>query len=147
MIEVSGTVIDRLSDGRVWVETRRSSGCSGCQAKSGCGQGLLNDYADQRSKDYILATSDVALAKGDRVFVSVSESFLVMASLWIYFVPLALLMAGVFLSAVLNLNDLAAILVCGASLTVSYCLLKKLSGKISDASQVRVTKVLVHSVS
>ncbi|MDF3932676.1 SoxR reducing system RseC family protein, partial [Pseudomonas citronellolis] len=40
MIEEQGRVIG-VEPGAVWVETLRQSTCSACNARAGCGQGLL----------------------------------------------------------------------------------------------------------
>ena len=75
MIEESGRVV-ALDDGAVWVETRRKSTCSGCSAKNGCGQGLMDTLGVREQRGLIRALSDLQLQVGDSVIVGVREDVL-----------------------------------------------------------------------
>ena len=70
MIEEQGRVV-ALEPGAVWVETRRKSTCSGCSARNGCGQGLMDQLGVRERRDLVRAVSDLHLQVGDSVVVTI----------------------------------------------------------------------------
>ncbi|GAB4289316.1 MAG: hypothetical protein Kow0083_02050 [Methylophaga sp.] len=96
MIEQKATVISR--DGRlVWVEAERQSTCGQCQARKGCGTGLLAKHVGQRFSRLAVHT-ELDLKVGQQVMVSIPEQALLTGALMMYLLPLL----GLFLAAVLT---------------------------------------------
>ncbi len=97
MIEESGRVV-AVESGAVWVETLRKSTCSGCSARSGCGQGLLGELGLGPRRGHVRALSELSLSVGDAVIIGVREDLLVRGSLLVYLMPLLGLFAGALLT-------------------------------------------------
>ncbi|WP_217476555.1 SoxR reducing system RseC family protein [Stutzerimonas stutzeri] len=97
MIEEPGRVI-AVEAGAVWVETQRSSTCSGCSAKNGCGQGLMDRLGVRERRGLIRALSDLQLNVGDSVVIGVRESVLLRGALLVYLFPLIALFASSLLA-------------------------------------------------
>lgn len=96
MIEQKATVISR--DGRlVWVEAERQSTCGQCQARKGCGTGLLAKHVGQRFSRLAVHT-ELDLKVGQQVMVFIPEQALLTGALMMYLLPLL----GLFLAAVLT---------------------------------------------
>jgi len=88
----SGVVVELLDDG-VLVETQRRGGCASCSAKGGCGVGLMQQ-ALTRYRHRVTAQCSLPVRVGDQVELSLPQTALVQASLWMYFVPLLGLLIG-----------------------------------------------------
>lgn len=96
MIEQKATVISR--DGRlVWVEAERQSTCGQCQARKGCGTGLLAKHVGQRFSRLAVHT-ELDLKVGQQVMVFIPEQALLTGALMMYLLPLL----GLFLASVLT---------------------------------------------
>lgn len=109
MIEEPGRVV-ALDDGAVWVETRRKSTCSGCSAKNGCGQGLMDTLGVREQRGLIRALSDLQLQVGDSVIVGVREDVLLRGAVLVYLLPLLMLMAAATLAAKFSAHEPLVIL-------------------------------------
>lgn len=96
MIERHAVVIAQ-APGRVTVEAERETGCGGCAASSGCGTALFGEVLGRRPVRLELA-SGRRHAPGERVRVGVSETALLSGALWLYGLPLALLLSGAVLA-------------------------------------------------
>lgn len=92
MIEQYATVVAVEHD-RVTVEARRGTGCGTCASGGGCGAGVFGSLFGNRSSP-IEVTTDMAVQPGDEVVIGMPENALLLGSLWVYFVPLLLFMAG-----------------------------------------------------
>lgn len=88
----SGVVVELLADG-VRVETQRRSGCASCSAKGGCGVGLMQQ-ALSRHRHAVTARCRLPVRVGDQVELTLPQTALVQASLWMYFVPLLGMLLG-----------------------------------------------------
>jgi sigma-E factor negative regulatory protein RseC len=97
MIEEQGRVV-ALEAGAVWVETRRKSTCSGCSARSGCGQGLMDQLGVRERRGLIRAVCDLQLQVGDSVVVGIREDVLLRGAVLVYLFPLLALFAGALLA-------------------------------------------------
>lgn len=104
MIEEQGRVI-ALESGAVWVETLRRSTCSGCAAKSGCGQGLMDRLGVRERRGTIRALSDLQLQVGDSVVVGIREDVLLRGAVLVYLLPLLMLFAAALLATQLALAE------------------------------------------
>ncbi|MDD7804889.1 MAG: SoxR reducing system RseC family protein [Endozoicomonas sp. (ex Botrylloides leachii)] len=141
MIEEKGVVV-KVVGSHIWVEVSRQSTCSGCHAKTGCGQHLATKYALKNKNTLLCVASDQSLSEGDQVFVSISEGALLMASALVYLLPLGLLMVAVAGSAIFELTDFHTMLLYATSLAAGFMLVKKVSQRASDIFKVRVVRLL-----
>ena len=122
MIEEQGRVAAVDGDS-VWVETVKSSTCTSCSARLGCGQHLSEKYRSNNSSAYIRVSSQWPLSEGDRVIVGIPESSLLRASALMYLLPLVMMMAGLWLISLLGGNDVMLLLAVAAGINsrVSAC--------------------------
>jgi len=96
MIEESGRVI-AVKGNEVWIETIRTSSCSGCSARSGCGQGLLARVKEGR-RSHICLQTEMELAVNDEVVLGLPEQAFIRSSFLAYGLPLLMLIVGVLLA-------------------------------------------------
>ncbi len=104
MIEEPGRVVAVEADA-VWVETQRSSTCSGCSVRSGCGRGLTDRLGIRERRGLIRATSDLHLDIGDAVVVGVRERALLRGALLVYLFPLLMLFAFAVIASEMALAE------------------------------------------
>jgi sigma-E factor negative regulatory protein RseC len=109
MIEEPGRVV-ALDSGAVWVETRRKSTCSGCSAKNGCGQGLMDSLGVRERRGLIRALSDLQLQVGDSVIVGIREDVLLRGAVLVYLFPLIMLMTAAATAAQFSAHEPIVIL-------------------------------------
>jgi len=96
MIEESGRVI-AVNGNEVWIETIRTSSCSACSARSGCGQGLLAKVKDG-TRSYIQLRTDLQLAVDDEVILGLPEQAFIRSSFLAYGLPMLMLIAAVLIA-------------------------------------------------
>ncbi|OCX19075.1 transcriptional regulator [Stutzerimonas xanthomarina] len=126
MIEEQGRVI-ALEPGAVWVETLRKSTCSGCAAKNGCGQGLMDRLGVRERRGTIRALSDLQLQVGDSVVVGIREDVLLRGAFLVYLLPLLMLFAGALLATQLALAEPFVILAGLGGFLVAWLFVRKRS--------------------
>jgi len=86
------------------VETIQQSTCGSCSARKGCGQGVLAKYMSS-SSFFKVALQEGQLndyKAGDLVELGIDELALVRASMWLYLVPLAGLLVGVYTGSLIS---------------------------------------------
>ncbi len=93
-------IVRRAVGARVELELQRESSCGGCEVRDGCGVGALGRLLGRRRKSLLVET-ERRLQPGDRVVLGLPERALVRLSLLIYGSPLAGLLGGALLPAVL----------------------------------------------
>lgn len=93
MITESGRVVARDRD-HVWVRSIRQSACDSCQVRHGCGQKALAALSAGRANQ-VRVGNHLDAAVGDTVVLEIAEATLLRASLLVYALPLALMLAGV----------------------------------------------------
>jgi len=126
MIEENAIVVEVRRD-HVLVEVERRSSCDSCQAKSGCGTGVLSKVLGKK-RSQVLVLRDRELKVGDQVIIGLQEKAMLKGSFAVYFVPLLLMLffaiLGVVLGRQLNVqspDDLSVILaLLGLSLGVVW---------------------------
>ncbi|MCQ4310240.1 SoxR reducing system RseC family protein [Pseudomonas stutzeri] len=131
MIEEPGRVI-AVEPGAVWVETRRSSTCSGCSAKNGCGQGLMDKLGVHQRRGLIRALSDFHLDVGDSVIVGIRESVLLRGALLVYLFPLIALLASALIASELSAAEPYVVLSGVGGFLVSWLIVRKRSQQTAD---------------
>lgn len=90
MIEELAVVV-KIENHQIWVESRQTSTCGGCQQKASCTTSALDSVLKKKP---VPVDSDIQLKTGDEVMVAIDESLLLRASLLLYLVPLIALFTG-----------------------------------------------------
>lgn len=74
----------------VWVETTQRSACNGCEAKSGCGTGLLGDFfsSSTRVRAVLNGLPADKISLNDIAVIGLAENALTSSTLLVYMVPL-----------------------------------------------------------
>ena len=95
MICESGYVTS-IEGGWVWVETQQTSACNACNARSGCGQGLLNSVFSGKRHHVRVAAGGYKgkVSVSDQVEIAIPEHVMLQGSFWVYLLPLVLMIAG-----------------------------------------------------
>lgn len=96
MITETGHVV-AVEEGTVWVQTIRQSACQSCSARQGCGQRVLASVSGGKANQ-VLVNNTLGARLGDEVTLAIAESALLGASLWVYALPLVLLVVGTLLA-------------------------------------------------
>ena len=111
MIIESGRVVAINSDS-LWVETIQRSTCNSCAAEKGCGQGLIAKWGGHTSYLRVLLEGRNASAfhVDDTVEIGIPEEVVVKGSLFVYLVPLFLMILGAWAGQSLFGVDSAAML-------------------------------------
>jgi len=110
---------------QVWVQTIRLGACQSCSARQGCGQRALASVTSGRANQ-ILVDNHLNARVGDEVTISITESALLHASLWVYAVPLSALLVGAVLGHQLAPgSDGLAILLAGLGLGFGFLLVHR----------------------
>ncbi|MES0873594.1 SoxR reducing system RseC family protein [Sinimarinibacterium thermocellulolyticum] len=100
-------IVARVDDqGSVWVRPYGVESCPKCARGEGCGGGVLARLLGRRRPEIRVGGRLDGLRAGDAVVVGVEESALMLASLWVYLVPLAgMFLAGAFAHLALKAHD------------------------------------------
>ena len=75
MLEETGVVVAVEND-QAWVQTIRKSACASCEAKSGCGQGVLSRMSDGKANQ-VLVNNTLNLNVGEEVLIGIPEELLI----------------------------------------------------------------------
>lgn len=92
MLEETGVVV-AIDNDQAWVQTIRKSACSSCEAKSGCGQGVLARISDGKANQ-VLVSNSLSLKVGDEVLIGIPEELLIKASVMVYLFPLLVMIVA-----------------------------------------------------
>ena len=130
MIEETGRVV-ALAPGAVWVEAERSSTCSGCSVRSGCGQGLVDRLGIRERRGLILALCDLRLSVGDTVVVGIRESVLLHGAVLVYLFPLIMLFIFAVIASQLSAPAPYVMLAGLGGFLVAWLLVRKRSQQTS----------------
>ncbi|MBJ7556120.1 SoxR reducing system RseC family protein [Marinomonas spartinae] len=108
MIEETGTVLS-VEEGYAEVETIRTSSCTSCRARHGCGHHAIAQVsASNRMR--MRATAPFEVEVGQRVVVGIPEDTLLQASFWMYLMPLLGLVGGAMIPSLWQAsNDVSVI--------------------------------------
>jgi sigma-E factor negative regulatory protein RseC len=104
MIEQNAVVI--RTDGQyAEVEAQRKSACGSCNAKTGCGTGMLESVTGGRAMR-MQALNQCDAHVGDEVVVAVPEKGFVKGAFFTYFLPLLMMLVGAVLAQQLDLSGM-----------------------------------------
>lgn len=123
MIEEQGRVV-ALENGAVWIETVRRSACSGCAARSGCGQGLMDRLGVRERRGLVLASCDLPVKVGDNVVIGIREEALLLGSALVYLFPLLMLIVAAIVADRLFAQELWSIVAGLAAFLLSWPLVR-----------------------
>jgi sigma-E factor negative regulatory protein RseC len=152
MLTEQGKVV-ALEPGSVWVETLRQSSCGSCNARAGCGHGMLNSALPGSSRAVVkaLLPADrlLRLELHDIVEIALPENGFLRAASLLYVMPLLTTVGCALLadrfwvmdSSVQAAADLTVVVGAGLGLAAGLLLLRLASTRLqgSPLMQPRVT--------
>lgn len=130
MLEEQGRVV-ALEPGAVWVETMGKSTCSGCSARSGCGQGLMDRLGIRGRRGLVRALTDLELQPGSPVIIGIDEKVLLRGSLLVYLFPLLMLFTSALLVDQISTKESYVILAGLGGFTLSWLIVRLRSKRIA----------------
>ena len=92
MIEETGRVLS-IEEGFADVETIRTSSCTSCRARHGCGHHAIAQVSSS-NRMRMRAIDPLSVEIGQSVVVGIPEDTLLQASVWMYLIPLLGLVCG-----------------------------------------------------
>nr|WP_136250142.1 SoxR reducing system RseC family protein [Ningiella ruwaisensis] len=116
MIEEMGIVVSAEAD-HAWIETKVKTTCGSCATNDNCGTGLVAK-AFSPKPEHIRIETPSPLRVGQTVKIGIPEQHLLSASLWMYILPLAVLLASA--SVLQGLSNLAEPLVIVISFVCTF---------------------------
>ena len=134
MIEETGRVVAVEGD-HVWVETIRQTACKSCELKSGCGQqALAKAFGDKRM--HLKLENTLQLHENECVVLGIPEDALLKGSMFVYLMPLVLLITGALVSEqVFAGGDVSTIAGGLAGLAGGFMLIRKQSASEDNIQQ------------
>ena len=91
MIEEHATVVS-VVEGRVLIESSRSSACGQCHANQSCGQKAISEWAASKMTQLEIENpANIHVIEGDRVVVGIDEGSFLKVSALMYLLPLLLM--------------------------------------------------------
>ncbi|MCW8355974.1 MAG: SoxR reducing system RseC family protein [Marinomonas sp.] len=98
MIEETGKVLS-IEDGFADVETIRTSSCTSCRARHGCGHHAIAQVSSA-NRMRMKAIDSLNVKVGQNVVVGIPEDTLLQASIWMYLIPLLGLVGGAIIPSI-----------------------------------------------
>ncbi|MBA4501368.1 SoxR reducing system RseC family protein [Marinobacterium marinum] len=139
------TLVSAVEARMVKVMAARTSACAQCASKSNCSQGVLSQWGQGKTVEIEVQNPDALPVKpGQQVVIGLEEGSLVRASLLLYMLPLALLIAGALLGATLALAEWQQIILAIALMLTGFGLARRLSS--GRAAQNRYQPILLRIV-
>lgn len=96
MIEETATVI-AIEQGQLVLQASTRTACGSCAAKQGCGTSVLSGWLG-RKVVHIRADNTVDAQVGDEVVIGLGEDALLSGSVWIYLLPLLVMLLSALLA-------------------------------------------------
>lgn len=134
MIEQTAVVI-RTEGETALVEVQRQGACGSCNAKQGCGTGILENSVGRRAMRMTARNTCDAHA-GDQVVVAVPERGFIRTAFFTYFLPLLLMLTGAVVAQQLDWSgtginaDFGALAGAVAGFAIALLLLRQYAKKI-----------------
>jgi sigma-E factor negative regulatory protein RseC len=106
MITETGRIIAIEAQG-VWVETIQRSACDSCRAQKGCGQRALAKMGARASEIWVLldGRDSAQYHVGDEIRIGIQEDVIAKGALFIYIVPLLLMIGATFIAHKQQMGD------------------------------------------
>ena len=133
MIVEPGRVVE-LDNAAAWVICERQAGCERCMEGRGCGGGLIGRWLGGRLHRVRAIRRPPDVSIGDCVLLGLEPSALVRGALLVYGLPLAMLIAGALLGALIWQagSELPVLLVSAAGLISGLALVRHLSHRWTE---------------
>lgn len=96
MIEQNAVVM-KVNGQIALVEVQRQTSCGKCNAKKGCGTGILEESIGRRSMQ-VQAINQCQAEPGDEVIVAIPEKGFIKSAFMTYLLPLLLMLVGALLA-------------------------------------------------
>jgi sigma-E factor negative regulatory protein RseC len=111
MLIESGQVM-ALEEDCLWVETVQRSTCNSCSAQKGCGQSLLAKWAGRPQYLRVLLSgrSSTDFEVGNSVEIGIPEGVVALGAVFVYLLPLLMMVLGVAAGHLLFISELASVL-------------------------------------
>lgn len=91
--------VSRVENGIIYVKSLQTSACGHCAHQHSCGTTLYAKWLPQRE---LALPSQIRVAVGDTVIVAIDEGHLLRASLFVYLLPLLLMMLAAGFASIVN---------------------------------------------
>lgn len=135
MIEEHATVVS-IVEGRVLIESSRSSACGQCHAKQSCGQKAISEWASSKMTQLEIENpAKILVAVGDRVVVGIDEGSFLKVSALMYLLPLLLMVLLGGLAQYFEYAEAMIILASFAGLLVGFLAVKLWSQQLENRYQ------------
>jgi len=141
MIEQNAVVL-KVEGQMALVEAQRQSSCGACNAKKGCGTGMLENSLGRRAMQ-MKAVNQCDAQPGDEVVVAVPEKGFIKTAFFTYLLPLLLMLVGALVSQRLSQGwiwanqDIAALVGAGIGFIVALLVLRGYSQKMENDEQMQ----------
>lgn len=123
MIIEQATVL-HYQDGVAKIQCLAKSGCGSCAA-AGCGSKVLSALAGEKQAPQFELPVPERLDVGDRIEIGIRENSLIQSVLWLYALPLFMLIASTLFFSMWIVNELlVAITVIACTLSVFFMIKK-----------------------
>lgn len=93
-----------IDNDKVWLTTNRESSCSGCRLKQGCGTGLLENHVGNKFSNITVQTQQQVKLE-QQVTVAIYETRLLQGALFVYMVPLLMLLLFAMITRYLTASN------------------------------------------
>lgn len=141
MVEEIATVVATEVDG-VWLTTTPVGSCNSCQVNQDCGTGIVAKTFTPRQQRFFVNTT-LSLLPGEQVRVGIAEQGLMAAALFVYLVPLSLmLIALLILQALWQPSEIILILAAVLTLAAGFMLARSYDRRRNLTEQVTILEVL-----
>ncbi|MGC9457631.1 MAG: SoxR reducing system RseC family protein [Halothiobacillaceae bacterium] len=141
-VEEAARVIES-GDGFAWVETQRKHACGGCQARNGCGVGLLHQALGIKARP-VRVIDPLGVRPGEEVVIALRDTALVSGAARVYLLPLIGMLVGAVTGHALQ-GELGAILLGIAGLMGGFALVSRLGNRVADNPDYQPVIVRRHS--
>lgn len=94
---VEQAVVIGYQNGMAQVQCYAKSGCGGCSAKGGCGTKSLSVLAGEKHAPQFSLEVNQPLKVGDKIEIGLAEQRLLQGVMWLYAIPLAVMILATLL--------------------------------------------------
>ncbi len=138
-------VVSAVGPEGVRVTAARTSACAQCASKSNCSQGVLSQWGQGKTVEIDVHNPDsLSVEPGQQVVIGLEEGSLVRASLLLYLLPLALLIAGALLGSALGVVEWQQVVLAVLLMLAGFALARRLSS--GQGADIRYQPVLLRIV-
>jgi len=119
MIKQKATVIATDGD-TVWLDAERQSTCSQCQAKKGCGTGMLENHVGKRFSRISVEKHAEDVVVGQQVQLGIPEESLLQGAMMMYIIPLVFMFLSAAVAQLLGFGEALEIVAGISGLAIGF---------------------------